>query len=147
MRLIYILDQKNGLLFNKRRQSKDSVLIDNIIQKVNEVENATLWLSDYSKELFVDSGLELKDINELSLAEASDSDFIFIEDVSVDIQDVLENRESNHYLYLYKWNKVYPADKRLDVTEDYFNHFEVLSTETFEGSSHDEIYLEEWRTI
>lgn len=147
MRLVYILDQKNGLLFNKRRQSKDSILIDNIIQKVNEVENATLWLSDYSRELFVDSGLELKDINELSLAEASDKDFIFIEDVSVDIQDVLENTESSHYLYLYKWNKVYPADKRLDVTEDYFNHFEVLLTETFEGNSHEEIYLEEWRTV
>lgn len=147
MRLVYILDQKNGLLFNKRRQSKDSILIDNIIQKVNEVENATLWLSDYSKELFVDSGLELKNINELSLAEASDKDFIFIEDVSVDIQHVLENTESSHYLYLCKWNKVYPADKRLDVMEDYFNHFEVLSTEIFEGNSHDEIYLEEWRTI
>jgi hypothetical protein len=147
MRLVYILDQKNGLLFNKRRQSKDSILIDNVIQKVNEVENATLWLSDYSRELFVDSGLELKDINELSLAEASDKDFIFIEDVSVDIQDVLENTESNHYLYLYKWNKVYPADRRLDVTEDYFNHFEVLSTETFEGNSHEEIYLEEWRIV
>ena len=79
MRLVYILDQKNGLLFNKRRQSKDSILIDNVIQKVNEVENATLWLSDYSRELFVDSGLELKDINEFSETKPlNQKNFVFL---------------------------------------------------------------------
>ena len=46
MKIIYVLDKNNGVLFNHRRQSKDASLIENIVSKVKQ-ENGTLYVSDY----------------------------------------------------------------------------------------------------
>ena len=51
MKVIYILDKDNGVLFNHCRQSRDAFLVENIVNKVKQ-ENGTLYVSDYSKELF-----------------------------------------------------------------------------------------------
>ena len=32
MKLIVCLDDKNGMMFNKRRQSRDRVLIENVLE-------------------------------------------------------------------------------------------------------------------
>ena len=49
MKLIAIIDDNYGMMFNNRRQSKDSVLIDRIIEISKEHK---LWVSMYTKSLF-----------------------------------------------------------------------------------------------
>ena len=46
---IVCLDENNGMFFNERRQSKDRYVIRDI---VHMVENNTLYINEYSKELF-----------------------------------------------------------------------------------------------
>ena len=49
MNIIVCIDKKNGMMFNKRRQSQDKQLIDKII---NIVDGACLLVSKYSFPLF-----------------------------------------------------------------------------------------------
>ena len=49
MKLIVCLSDDNGMMFNHRRQSRDRVLIADMIQ---HVQNAPLWVSPYSAPLF-----------------------------------------------------------------------------------------------
>ena len=46
---IVCFDENNGMFFNERRQSKDRYVIRDI---VHMVENNTLYINEYSKELF-----------------------------------------------------------------------------------------------
>ena len=50
MKVISIVDDDYGIMFNNRRVSKDSVLNEHIIKML---DGGKLWLSLYSKQLFV----------------------------------------------------------------------------------------------
>lgn len=50
MKVISIVDDNYGIMFNNRRVSKDSVLNKHIIKML---DGRKLWLSLYSKQLFV----------------------------------------------------------------------------------------------
>ena len=52
MTLIVCIDDKNGLLFNHRRQSRDRVLIEDLL-------GTLLWLSDDSASIIVKSDADL----------------------------------------------------------------------------------------
>ena len=49
MKVISIVDDDYGIMFNNRRVSKDSVLNEHIIKML---DGGKLWLSLYSKKLF-----------------------------------------------------------------------------------------------
>ena len=51
MKVISIVDDDYGIMFNNRRVSKDSMLNDHIIKML---DGRKLWLSLYSKQLFGD---------------------------------------------------------------------------------------------
>ena len=51
MKVISIVDDDYGIMFNNRRVSKDSVLNEHIIKML---DGGKLWLSLYSKQLFCD---------------------------------------------------------------------------------------------
>ena len=51
MKVISIVDDDYGIMFNNRRVSKDSVLNEHIIKML---DGGKLWLSLYSKQLFGD---------------------------------------------------------------------------------------------
>ena len=50
MILIVCIDEKNGMLFNNRRQSKDRNLIEHILKKI---DSKKLWITDFSRDLFL----------------------------------------------------------------------------------------------
>lgn len=50
MKVISIVDDDYGIMFNNRRVSKDSVLNEHIIKML---DGGKLWLSLYSKQIFV----------------------------------------------------------------------------------------------
>ena len=67
MKVIYVLDKDNGVLFNHRRQSRDAFLVENIVNKVKQ-ENGTLYVSDYSKELFEGTDISIQSLAEFDLS-------------------------------------------------------------------------------
>ena len=131
MKLIVCLDENDGMMFNERRQSRDSEVIDDILEKL---DGATLYVSSYSEPLFEDLEYEISE----DFSEAGADDFCFVEDI--DITDIVE--ETSTFI-IYKWNREYPADEYFEVDLD-LNGFVLESTEDFPGTSHDVITKEVW---
>ena len=52
MNLIICIDTNNGMMFNNRRQSRDRVLIEHILDLIG---NKKLWITNFSRELFENS--------------------------------------------------------------------------------------------
>ena len=128
MNLIVCIANNNGIMFNKRRVSKDALLIERLkgITKENKI-----YVSEYSKPLF--DGF---DNLVLSIENLTNNDFYFLEN-----EDYNGNIDK---IIIYKWNRDYPADKYFDIN---LSSYELISTQDFQGSSHDliteEIYIKE----
>ena len=123
---IVCLDENNGMFFNERRQSKDRYVIrDN----VHMVENNTLYINEYSKELFENTPANIQ-ISEDYFNQVSDNEYCFIEN---QIVDILKAKK----VVVYRWDKVYPADYKLPLRQ-----YNLVSTLEFQGYSHDKIVKE-----
>ena len=77
MKVISIVDDDYGIMFNNRRVSKDSVLNEHIIKML---DGGKLWLSLYSKQLFGD--YENIEVNQ-EFGFAGKDDFCFVEDSEI----------------------------------------------------------------
>lgn len=134
MKIAVCIEKSGGMLFNNRRVSRDSVVQQKLLELVGE---ASICINEYSAKLFEDSS-KLKISNNF-LSVATDEDICFIENVDVPIDEASE-------VYLFQWNRDYPADV-------YFNYnlkecgFKKVSSEKFEGSSHKKITLEIYRRV
>lgn len=138
MNIIVCLDDKNGMMFNKRRQSQDKILRLNI---KSLVENKNLFMNSYSYKLYKDIDNGNLKICENFLDECDDNDFCLVEDKLL----------SNHIdkittLITYNWNRVYPSDLYFDINFKNQNWL-LISEEDFEGSSHEKITKKIYRRI
>ncbi len=120
------------MLFNKRRQSRDSILTEDMKE---HIDGERLLISPFSEKLLSDSGIKLK-VLEKHLSSAKKNDFCFVEDspLAPYIGDIDE-------LIIYKWNREYPSDMKLDISPCECG-FSLISTSEFKGSSHDKITKE-----
>lgn len=136
MKIIVCVDDNNGMMFNKRRQSRDSVLIQDIIAHLN---GSNLLIDPYSEKLFANSDIDAFFISEEFLAEAEPDDYCFVEKhaLSKHISRIDE-------LIIYRWNRKYPADTYLDIDPTAIG-MKLISTAEFAGSSHDKITKELYR--
>ncbi|MBE5935230.1 MAG: hypothetical protein E7262_05500 [Lachnospiraceae bacterium] len=155
MKLIVCVDKNNGMMFNNRRQSRDIEVIKDILGNID----GSLWIGQYSKELFVDyfeknnitfEQLDNNIINasidgkkfEIVVDEKRGVEYYFIERNVNDLLMELDNETVKDYtnnideIILYNWNKVYPADVQFEV--DLSQYSKVESVE-FKGNSHDVI--------
>ncbi|KIR03295.1 hypothetical protein P261_02110 [Lachnospiraceae bacterium TWA4] len=121
------------MMFNKRRQSRDSVLIKDLL---TEVEDKTLWIDEYSKKLFEDVSCPNLQIDENLLELAKDGEYCFIEN-----KHLGEYRSKIEQLIVYHWNRSYPADFSFDL-ELLPNEWELVDSKEFAGSSHENILRE-----
>ncbi len=130
MNIIVCLDDKNGMMFNKRRQSQDKILRNNIKELV---KTNNLFMNEYSYKLYkdIDSG-NIK-VCENFLDECSIGDFCLIE--NKEVKNYLNNINE---IVVYKWNKLYPSDFYFDINLN-TSSWELINTEEFEGSSHEKI--------
>lgn len=129
MRVITCADQNGGLFFNQRRQSRDRLLIEDVL---SFCKGNTLYISNYSKILFPDEAPVVVAENPLEAAKAGD--FCFTEGL------LLTPAETTiEEFILYRWDKVYPADTFLDLD---LAQWQLQSTYDFVGSSHDKITRE-----
>ena len=133
MNAIICLDEKSGMLFNKRRQSRDSVLNNHIAELS---KGKKLWMSDYSAKLF--QGFDFEIDNQIP-KNAENGDFCFFEQEIT--KEILEKAES---FYVFLWNRHYPADVffNFDLEKE---GFKLEKTTEFSGSSHEKITLNIYR--
>lgn len=127
MKLIVCLDDNNGMMFNKRRQSRDRVLIENVIELCKGQKPYT---NEYSGKLFPENTVEICDSIE-NVGKA----YCFAENFIV-------NEEKVDEIIVYKWNRVYPADVYFNVE---LKNWTLIETFDFEGSSHEKITREIYR--
>lgn len=126
MKLIICLDDKNGMLFNKRRQSRDRVLIENIMELC---KGKTLYTNDYSSALFPENSVVICE------------DFKNIENGFVFAENIMVSEDKIQEIIIYKWNRVYPADTFFNISLD---GWKIIETVDFVGSSHEKITRERY---
>lgn len=124
MKLIICLDSKNGMMFNRRRQSRDRILIENILELC---KGETVFTNEYSAPLFPDNtAVTCENPQDI------EKGFLFAENFTVP-EDKIEK------IIVYKWNRVYPADTYFSISLD---KWVLEETVEFAGSSHEKITRE-----
>ena len=122
------------MLFNKRRQSRDKLVIEDIINNIED----TLYINNYSKELFLDY------LNNKNIIVVDEFDFeigktYFIENVDLD-----EYKNKIQTITIYNWNRNYPKDRVFDIN---LNDYKLESEIEFVGNSHEKITKQVYKRI
>lgn len=131
MYVMICVDDALGVAFNHRRQSRDRLLRERMAELSGE---SLLWVSPYTAPLFPADLPQLR-VHEDPLRAAGPGEFCFVERES--LADCRPER-----LYLYRWNRAYPADQHLELS---LEHWTLTECRDFPGSSHpcitEEVYL------
>ena len=130
LNIIICIDDRGGMLFNKRRVSRDEYLLDDMLRTVK----SPLYIKPFSAKLFSERGGAM--LCDDPLSALSDGDWCFIEDE--DIEPHLHKAES---VVIYKWNRTYPFDLKFN-TGALNSRFALKSSENFAGHSHEKITKE-----
>ena len=135
MRVIVCLEDKGGMMFNHRRQSRDRVLTADVVKMA---EGRRIFISPYSAMLFEESGAStVCDENFLDIADGDG--YCFVED-----RALAPYADRIKEITVYKWNRKYPTDTYFDLDLSALG-FECASVEEFEGYSHEKITKEIYR--
>ena len=133
MYLIYCVDEKGGLSFGGRRQSRDRTVRGDMLEMT---AGKTLWMDEMSRRQFTEPEGERIQVDEDFLSRAGAGEFCFVED-----RPALPWLDKVEGVVLYHWNRTYPADRYLDVPP--LEHgFRLEKTEEFPGYSHEKITKE-----
>lgn len=126
MTVIVCVDDKMGMMFGKRRQSKDSVLTQHIMESA---EGQTIWMNAYSAGLFAE--YQNIAVDEDFLALAPEDAFCFVED-----KPLSPYAEKIDRILLYRWNRRYPGTLFFDLP---LENYTLDSSTEFSGHSHEVI--------
>ena len=132
MNVIICIDDNQGMLFNKRRQSKDAKVIEDIMGLTDE-----LWISPFSEKLFEDEDIRTNAIIQVvddALNHAGAGAYCFVEN-----EKLLPYQNDIEQLIVYQWNRKYPSDFKLDLN---LNEWKLIETMDFSGKSHEKITRE-----
>ena len=131
MTLYVCLDDKNGMLFNHRRQSRDAAVLQDIQASIPEV----LTIDPFSEKLIKSAGIPYVLAPEEAVSPEENVHFF------------LENREPSELaclassIVLYRWNRHYPADMHWNVDLAELG-FALTGCWEFPGKSHETITKE-----
>lgn len=131
MKLFVCLDDGNGMSFNGRRQSRDSVMLKDMASLVGD---GVLAVSEYSVPLLCGLGMKLSVSSAPCFDKAADACFI-------ELEPPPRNAQFSE-LVLYHWNKRYPTDVHFDLDMKGFKLYEQLG---IAGTSHERITREIWK--
>lgn len=145
MKVIVCVDDGNGMLSNKRRQSQDRVLRDDV-QKMTAGQK--LWMNAYSARQFQEgsqTGENVTGVSETAalivaedfLRQAGENDFCFVEN-----EKLLPYSDRITEVVVYRWNRSYPGDFHLDLD---LKQWRLVQTTEFAGYSHEKITKEIYR--
>ena len=130
MNIIICLDDDNGMMFNKRRQSQDRILRADLKEFIKDKD---LYMNNYSYKLYKDIDNGNIKVSENFLEQCTENDFCLVEDK---LLNNYINKINN--IIIYKWNRIYPSDLYFDINLT-STSWELLETKEFEGSSHEKI--------
>lgn len=125
MTVAFCLDERGGLAFLGRRQSRDAALCRDVTAL-----GARLWVTAYSAPLFQERAPL---VTNGSFAEAKEGDVCFCER---EVPESLLRRARRAVVY--EWNRHYPADRFFDCSLSDFG-FVLSETEEFCGTSHEKL--------
>ena len=128
MTVAVCVDDRMGMIFNNRRQSRDKFLIDDLMSIAESVH-----INSFSEELFGDYTDRIK-IDENFLENAEDNDVCFVENI-----DLEPYADKISKVILYLWNRHYPSSLKFKVDLSDYNFIEEKE---FEGNSHEKITRE-----
>lgn len=131
MNIAVCLDDKNGMLFGGRRQSKDQYLRQQLLQLAQP--NALLMNGFSAKQFDPDDAVCVAE-NFLEIADMEQ--WCFVEN-----SDVLPYKDKIEKIAIYRWNRLYPSDVKFPL-DAFCENWRLVSTRTFPGHSHDEIIEE-----
>lgn len=131
MKIIVCLDDFGGMLFNFRRQSRDRVLIEDVM---SDLADKKIYISEFSKLLFeaYEGRYEIVD----DFSGLSDDCVCFVENI-----DVTPFIDKISGVTVYHWNRVYPRDFVFDINLEK-EGFSLVSVREFVGYSHENIKKE-----
>lgn len=125
---IVCVDHHLGMMFHNRRQSQDRKLRE----KIKEI-TPSLIMNAYSYTLYQDVFKDAHVEEDFFNADG----YCLFENISVkQYEDIIEE------LYIFNWNRDYPADFYLDID---LKQYECLYEEEFVGTSHEKITLRKYR--
>lgn len=130
---IVCLDDRNGMCFNGRRQSRDARLRREVLDMAG---GSRLWMSPYSAEQFSGEGGGTICVSASFLEKAGEGDYAFVED-----RALAPFAEKLEKLVVFRWNRAYPGDRYfdLDLSDGRWRREEARD---FPGSSHGKITME-----
>lgn len=131
MTLYFCLDDRGGMQFNHRRQSRDEAVLEDIRSRL-------------TGELLIDP------MSQKMVEQAQIPNCVVLPEITGDMADLhyfVEDRTPGEWVGLastvvcYRWNRHYPADRYfdLDLTE---LGFSLAETSEFPGNSHETITRE-----
>lgn len=136
MIIVAAVDDRNGMMFNRRRQSQDRTLRDRLLRLT---AGGRLWMNHASVRQFRDCEAPQINVDDSFLSKAADGDFCFVEDAAV-----APYARRIEEIILFKWNRKYPGDRYLDI-DLRPPEWRLVSTEDFPGASHEKITMEVYR--
>lgn len=124
---IYIcLDDKNGLRFNGRRQSRDETVLEDIRQSLD----GDLLIFPSSEKLIRQAGIPCV------LYPQGNASHFFAEELPN--EELVKAAEK---IVIYRWNRLYPSDVRWEPDLSALG-FSLTETGEFPGKSHEKITRE-----
>ncbi len=127
MNIIVCVDDKLGIAFADRRQSRDREQIAQMLKTVGENK---LYISDYSAKLFDSLPQNVIVCNDF--ADVTEDAYCFVENIPS--TDIFFSADK---IILYRWNRVYPSD--IKFPQDALANKKLVSSYDFKGHSHDKI--------
>ena len=130
---VVCLDDKNGMCFNHRRQSRDACLRSRVIAMAR---GSRLWMTPYSAEQFAGEDNGTICVSEACLEKAGKGDYVFVED-----RALAPFAEKLEKLVVFRWNRTYPGDRYFDLDLS-GGQWHKTETGDFPGKSHERITME-----
>lgn len=133
MIIIVCLDNKKGMMFNHRRQSRDQA----VTEKIRKIcMGKKLWMSPYSAQLYGSlEGVEWEASSGF-LSLASSGEYCLVES-----EGLAAYKESIEQVIVFQWDQTYPADVYLDLD---LSKWKRKERRVFSGASHKKITEERY---
>lgn len=134
MIVIACVDDRMGMLFNRRRQSQDAALRQRLLERA---AGRPVWMSEYSARQFASCPADNIRVSDRCADRAGTGELWFVEDG----RELIGARGAEE-LVLYRWNRCYPGD----VTFPWpLTGWTLTETADFPGTSHEKITEEVYR--
>ena len=133
MRLIACVDDRDGMAFHQRRQSRDRAVRADLLAEVGE---ACLWVSGATARQFPAEEQSRLCVDESFLEKAGPGEYCFVED-----KDVVPYESRIEEVILCHWNRDYPADMYFKMD---LGSWKLAETQEYAGSSHEKITEERY---